>query len=84
MAVADLIAEYIPSRAPAVNPVQEATPSSTTPCSRLLGVEATPGSPKWNTWIQSVGRRFPMADMSVRQVLDVLDSRPETQPEESH
>lgn len=34
-------------------------------------------------WIQSVGRRFPMADMSVRQVLDVLDRRPENTTEDS-
>ncbi|GAU87776.1 hypothetical protein RvY_00574 [Ramazzottius varieornatus] len=29
----------------------------------------------WNSWIYSVGQRFPMADMSVRQVLDILDSK---------
>jgi len=37
-----------------------------------------PGSPAlWNSWIQTVGQRFPMADMSVREVLDILDRRPE-------
>lgn len=37
--------------------------------------EGTPAI--WNSWIETVGKRFPMADMSIRKVLDTLDRRPD-------
>ena len=40
-------------------------------------VQCTETPAIWNSWIYSVGQRFPMADMSVRQVLDILDRRSE-------
>ncbi|XP_055334571.1 uncharacterized protein LOC129585763 [Paramacrobiotus metropolitanus] len=76
VAVADLIAEYIPPDVPAV---QDAVASSTSAIKpAALQQPALNSTPLvWNNWIKSVARRFPMADMSVRQVLDVLDSRPD-------
>ncbi|OQV15240.1 hypothetical protein BV898_10622 [Hypsibius exemplaris] len=95
VAVADLIAEYIPPTAAVVGVANGSSPGSLqmmeapdSSCDRaspaLLSASSSssavvePGTPAfWNSWIETVGQRFPMADMSIRKVLDTLDRRPE-------